>query len=130
ARCRRTPVLDRDRRPDDGGHVRDCRRHADVVPAVGDWRADRQHVRELRERAQQEAFSDDRCTRSANASRDDQSFGFARMMTWLSLTTIEKSTPFALYCCMILGACALIVLRSLPYEPGPADSPTISLALT
>src|SRR5437764_1744827 len=31
---------------------------------------------------------------------------------------------------MIFGACELIVLRSLPYAPGPAFSPTISLALT
>jgi hypothetical protein len=36
------------------------------------------------------------------------------MMTWLSFTTTEKSTPLDLYCSMILGAWALIVLRSLP----------------
>ncbi len=41
-------------------------------------------------------------------------FGFALMMTWLSLTTTEKSTPFALYCSMIFGACALSVLSSFP----------------
>ncbi len=41
-------------------------------------------------------------------------FGFARMMTWLSLTTIEKSTPLDLYCSMIFGAWALIVFSSLP----------------
>ena len=42
--------------------------------------------------------------RRCHARGGRQVFGFARMMTWLSLTTTEKSTPFAWYCSMIFGA--------------------------
>ena len=51
---------------------------------------------------------------TATKNRPHHGFGLALMMTWLSLTTTEKSTPFALYCSMIFGACELIVLSSFP----------------
>src|SRR5581483_11972378 len=57
-------------------------------------------------------------------------FGLARITTWLSLTTTVKSTPLALYCSMIFGAWAWMVLSSLPYALGPAGSPTLCLACT
>src|ERR1044071_1343060 len=52
------------------------------------------------------------------------------MMTWLSLTTTEKSTALAWYCSMIFGAVWLIVLSSFSRLPASTFSPTISFALT
>src|SRR5687767_3273005 len=52
------------------------------------------------------------------------------MMTWLSLTTTEKSTADALYCCITFGAVCAIVLSSFSRLFGSTFSPTISFALT